>query len=231
MWPVAWTRRGSKKLNTHGGDPVFVPAHVASPNLCGFFHGVARLMKEITFHIRGIAPLLMHSGQLANPLNPLVKEMKVLTGQRKKTDDTHLELSRLEFRAGLYLNAAGQVVIPSEVLESCIIEGAKKAKLGKAFKSAIAVQDDAVLDYGKQLTPEEMWSKPEAFVDVRGVKVGTSRVMRTRPIFRTWQLMFEVIFDGDQINAENVVQAVSDAGRQVGLCDYRPKFGRFEIVE
>lgn len=188
-------------------------------------------MKDIAFHIQGIAPLLMHSGQLANPLNPLVKEMKVLTGQRKKTDDTHLELSRLEFRAGLYLNASMQVVIPSEVLESCIIEGAKKAKLGKAFKSAIAVQEDAVLDYGKPLTPEQMWEKPEEFVDVRGVKVGTSRVMRTRPIFRNWKLSFDVLFDGDQINAENVIQAVADAGRQVGLCDYRPKFGRFEIVE
>ena len=56
---------------------------------------------ETTITIRGIAPLLMHNGQLANPLNPLAKEMKKVTSVRTKTDEHHLELQRLEFLAGL----------------------------------------------------------------------------------------------------------------------------------
>ena len=185
----------------------------------------------ITFKIDGIAPLLMHNGQLANPLNPLVKQMKSLTGQRKKTDDVHAELSRLEFRAGLYLSHEGVVEIPSEVIESCLIEGAKKSKLGKQFKSAIAIHENSPLDYGEQLTVDELWERNEEFADVRGVKVGTSRIMRTRPIFRSWRLEFEVSYNPDLVNPEQIQLAVADAGTQVGLCDYRPKFGRFQIVE
>ena len=185
----------------------------------------------IGFTIEGISPLLMHNGQLANPLNPLVKQMKALTGQRKKTDEVHLELSRLEFRAGLYVSASGMVEIPAELLESCLIEGAKKSKLGKQFKSAIAIMENSPLDYGEKLTVDQLWERNEEFADVRGVKVGTSRVMRTRPIFRTWRLSFDVHFNADLVNPEQIQLAVEDAGAQVGLCDYRPKFGRFQIVE
>ncbi len=185
----------------------------------------------IEFHVEGISPLLMHNGQLANPLNPIVKQMKALTAQRKKTDEIHAELSRLEFKAGLYLSADGTVEVPSEVIESCLVEGAKKSKLGKQFKSAIAVLENAPLDYGEKLTPDQLWERNEEFADVRGVKVGASRVMRTRPIFRNWRLKFEVSFNPDLLNPENIVQAVADAGAQVGLCDYRPKFGRFQIFE
>jgi len=191
---------------------------------CGY---LVRFMKgpsamsyvETVFEIEGIAPLLMHNGQLANPLNPLVKEMKKITGIRKKTDEHHLELQRLEFRASLYLNSAGNVIVPSEVIESCLIEGAKKAKLGKAFKSSITVLNDPELSYGKRLTVEQLWDQCEEFADVRGVKVGTSRVMRTRPIFRNWSLTFEVAFDSEQIDAEQLEQAVHDASRMGGLCD------------
>lgn len=184
----------------------------------------------IEFQIEGVSPLLMHNGQLANPLNPLVKQMKALTGQRKKTDEVHIELSRLEFRAGLYLNSSGQVEVPAELLESCIIEGAKKSKLGKQFKSAICIMDNSPLDYGEKLTVDQLWGRAEEFADVRGVKVGTSRVMRTRPIFRTWRLKFEVSFNGELVNPEQIELAVADAGAQVGIGDYRPKFGRFQIV-
>lgn len=187
-------------------------------------------MSESKFRIEGIAPLLMHNGQLANPLNATVKAMKALTGQRKKTDETHLELSRLEFYGGLYLSKNGDVQIPSEVIESTLIEGAKKSKLGKAFKSAIAVYDAANLNYGEKLTVDQMWERSDEFVDVRPVKVGTSRIMRTRPIFRQWSLEFTVSYNADLINPEQIQLAVADAGAQVGLCDYRPKFGRFQVV-
>jgi len=185
----------------------------------------------IEFKIEGISPLLMHNGQLANPLNPLVKQMKSLTGLRKKSDEVHMELSRLEFRAGLYVSSDGQIEIPSEVLESCIIEGAKKSKLGKQFKSSICINDSSPLDYGANLSVDELWERNEEFADVRGVKVGQSRVMRTRPIFRDWRLRFRVDYNPELVNPEQIVLAVQDAGSQVGLCDYRPKFGRFQIVE
>lgn len=185
---------------------------------------------ETTITIRGIAPLLMHNGQLANPLNPLAKEMKKVTSVRTKTDEHHLELQRLEFLAGLYVDEKNRIVLPSEVLESTLVEGAKKAKLGKQFKAAVSVWDAALLEYGEQLTPEQLWAKAETYADVRGVKISKARIMRTRPRFNRWQATFTVHWAEDQITIDQLRQAVEDAGRQVGMCDYRPKFGRFEVV-
>ena len=184
----------------------------------------------IRFNVEGICPLLMHNGQLANPLNPITKAMKELTSQRKKTEETHLELSRLEFKGGLYLNSDGMVHVPSELIESCIVEGAKKSKLGKQFKSAICVMDDSVLDYGESLTADELWDRGIQYVDIRPVKVGMARIMRTRPIFKSWKMSFEVTYNADLVNPENIELAVHDAGSQAGIGDYRPKFGRFAIL-
>lgn len=185
---------------------------------------------EVTYRIVGESPLLMHNGAMANPLNPLAKQMKEITGLRKKTDEHHIELQRLEFRASLYLNEKGQVIIPSANIEGTIIGGAKKSKLGTSFKSAVMVLEDPVLEYGEQLTVDELWSKHETYAFVTPVIVNNSRVMRTRPKFNNWALEFSCAYDADQINREQLTKALRDAGRLVGLCDYRPKFGRFSVV-
>ena len=83
-------------------------------------------IQTIGFRFNGIAPLLMHNGALANPLNPLVKEMKAITGLRKKTDEHHLELQWLEFRASLYLDAKGRVIVPSSNIEGTLVEVRKE---------------------------------------------------------------------------------------------------------
>lgn len=185
---------------------------------------------EVTYRIVGDSPLLMHNGAMANPLNPLAKQMREITGLRKKTDEHHIELQRLEFRASLYLNPKGQVIIPSANIEGTIIGGAKKSKLGTSFKSAVMVLDDPVLEYGEQLAVDELWEKHETYAFVTPVIVNNSRVMRTRPRFINWALEFSCAYDDEQINREQLTKALRDAGKLVGLCDYRPKFGRFSVV-
>ncbi len=52
-------------------------------------------MKTATYTIRGTTPMLMHSERLANPFDPLTKEIKAISGKRKKTEDDLLEMARL----------------------------------------------------------------------------------------------------------------------------------------
>ena len=54
-----------------------------------------------------------------------------------------------------------------------------------------------------------------------------SRVMRTRPIFNNWAAVVEVEFEDSILNEEQVERWVHAAGTQVGLCDWRPRCGRF----
>jgi hypothetical protein len=60
-----------------------------------------------------------------------------------------------------------------------------------------------------------------------GVKIGQSKVMRTRFRVDSWSTTFEVLFDDGMLNAAQVADMIQATGEQVGLCDWRPKFGRF----
>ena len=75
--------------------------------------------------------LIMHSGQTADPLNHFTKALKEISSKRKKTDADFEAMANIEYQAGLYLNKNREVIIPSRVLESVLVEGAKKSKEGK----------------------------------------------------------------------------------------------------
>ena len=186
-------------------------------------------LKQLEISIRGVSPLLMHNGQTADPLNTFSKQLKAVSGKRKKTEEDYAEMSRIEWHAALYVDKDGKLIIPSTLLEASIQDGAKKSKLGKAFKSAVFVNDDAVLDIGSKKKAVDLWGDDQ-YRDVRGVRVGQARIMRTRPIFNQWACQFTVYYDDEQVNEADVVRAIEDAGTKSGVGDFRPRFGRFEIV-
>jgi hypothetical protein len=187
------------------------------------------MYKNLKFHIRGVSPLLVHNGQLADPLNKYARDMKAISGKRKKTDDDYEALGKIEFFGGLYLDEKIRPVIPGGNLESMLVEAGKKQKLGEPFKAGVISDGLWIIEYDGPKTVEDLW-KDKRFVDRRGVKIGTSTVIRTRPIFRSWSLKFTIDYLPDLLNESNVIDAVTTAGRIIGLGNYTPKFGRFEIV-
>lgn len=188
--------------------------------------------------MKGVSPLLMHNGQTADPRNPFSKQMSAITGKKQKTDEDRAELSRIEWHAGLYVNAEHRLILPAIVIEASLVDGAKKSRLGKAFKSSVFIDDDSELvidkEYGKA---EELWEDEDhrhqqglgSHVDVRPVKLKGVTVIRTRPIFRNWAADFELMFDDEQVNHSDVMRAAVDAGRISGVGDFRPRFGRFDV--
>ncbi len=186
--------------------------------------------KTIEFHVRGVAPLLMHNGQLANPRNKFAKAMKEITSKRKKTEEDHNALADLEFLGGLYVDDDGHPTLPGELVEAAIVNGAKKTKNGKNAKAAIIVDGNASLVYTGPKTAEEL-KNDDRFRHIASVSVGQSKVMRTRPIFKTWEVTFTVSYLPDTFNENEVVSFVEAAGRIAGFGDGRPRFGRFEIVK
>lgn len=179
--------------------------------------------------IEGACPLLLHSPKLANPLDPLTKEMKKITAKRKKTDADYEMMSKLEYLGGLYENDEG-IQIPSTVIEGCIRSGATISRKGKDVQSSLSVYPiDVPLIYDGPKTGEALFRSGK-FIDVRGVKVKNSRIMRTRPRFNNWALEFEIIIDDDTISKEDVFTFLEDGGRKKGICDFRPVFGRFTVA-
>lgn len=187
-------------------------------------------MVTIKVGIEGVADMMMHNRQLADPLNPWAKQMKALSSKRKKEEADHLEMQKVEFFGGLYYAPNIGVYVPADCLQAAIVEGAKQDKLGKAFLSAVFIEQDAPLQYEGPRTPEEMW-EAGTYHDVRSVAVNMSRVNRCRPIFRKgWGVEFQInVLTGAGVEVSEVKRALEKAGLLKGLCEYRPRYGRFAV--
>ena len=187
-------------------------------------------MKTLNFQIVGVSPLIMHNGRLADPSDSYTRAIKEISGKRKKTDADYEEMARLEFLGGLYL-LDNQPCIPSYVFEACLIGksgAARMENMGKKAAAALWVTGDFPLMYDGPKDPHELWDD-EQFRMVAPVRVGQARVMRTRAMFKEWSAEISFGFNPDLLNEDMVRTWPEIAGEQVGLMDWRPKFGRFEV--
>lgn len=200
------------------------------------------MYEQLQFKVEGVAPILMHNGRTADPLDPMTKLLKSVTGKKKKTDQDHEILAKLEFLAGacvdkpinvelqgynLAFECNGQFCIPSENWERALIEGSMKIKLGRQAKAALFVEKDATLIGAPSV--QAAFKNPNEHFYTRRVKVQQSCVMRTRPIFRRWACVLDVSYLPNVLNETDVREIARLAGQLVGVMDYRPRFGRFQL--
>lgn len=181
--------------------------------------------QTVTYRLTSDAPMLVHNGQTANPLNKWAKAMKSISSKRKKTDADHEELARLEFMAGLYMGEDGPV-IPAANIDAMIINAARKNREGKMAESGIFCLRDAPMNYDGPRTADDLW-KDDRFRHVAIVRVQSARVARTRPVFRDWSAEIVLNFEDTIANRAQVDSWIYIAGTQIGLGDWRPQHGRF----
>jgi hypothetical protein len=185
------------------------------------------MWKSQSYTIRGVSPLLMHNGQLADPLNQFSKALKTVTGKRNKTEADHEEMARLEWYGGLYL-FNGEPCVPGMNIESALNEAARKQRKGQQAKAGLYVDGLFPLLYDGPRDPHLLWQH-EAFRRRGPVRVQRNTVMRMRPIFQEWACAFAIHFDDRLLNPAEVSHLLTYAGDNVGLGDWRPKHGRFVV--
>lgn len=187
-------------------------------------------IETLTIKASGTHPLLMHADTLANPLSAATKAHKELTSKRKKTDEDHEAIARSEFIAGAYWHKDDGFFVPGQNFDATFLAGAKLQKLGTHWKRAAMVIENRVkLLHDGPSTPEALWAD-KAFVDCRGVKVGTAKVMRYRPVFLKWAAKLTLAINTEVLNINEARKVVEDSGALIGVCEYRPRFGRFEVA-
>lgn len=177
--------------------------------------------------ITGTAPLLMHNGRLANPLDPSTQALKALTSKRKKTDDDLSDIARAEFLGGLYIDPDVGPFIPGENIERTIRDGATLTKNGMNVKRGLFIETGVnPLAYAGPRTAEALWDD-QNFRLIRTVTNQQNRVPRTRPIFTDWRTSAEGSLDETILDFRTLGGIVEQAGMYVGLGDWRPRYGRF----
>jgi hypothetical protein len=192
--------------------------------------------QSYSFKITGIAPLIVHNGELADPFYSFSQEIKKISGKRKKTEADHEMMAKLEWRGGLYVNE-GKLIVPSDCFEASLVGAAKLSRLGKDAARGLFVEDhlliegDGVPESVDEAALDEMYDSRK-FVFRKGVRVGTAKVMRTRPIFGAgWSTRAAIVFNDAVFNKQQIEDLAEAAGSQIGLCEWRPRYGRFAVSE
>ena len=135
----------------------------------------------------------------------------------------------------LYLDEQGRVSIPQPNLLRCLVDGGSFHKIGKkqvtTQKSSLVY---ACLDVAGVMIPIK--HKQPWVVDTRPIVIPSTggRILAYRPRFDDWELSFEVELDTDTIGVKLFRSIVDDAGKKIGLGDFRPSkkgpYGRFVVI-
>lgn len=176
--------------------------------------------------INGVSPLLLRSfgaGFDSNGEGSAIVQGKDL-------------LPREVAEANLYLDQdQNTIIIPGPNVYRSIIDAGKYHKIGKSkvttMKSSLVPAGIILPELELPITPQE-WE-----VDARPVVIPATRgrVMRYRPRFDAWSVSFTLEIDTSMFSTKFVRQLVDDAGKKIGLGDFRPDckgpFGRFVVTK
>jgi len=168
-------------------------------------------MESIKVKIKGVSPLLM------NKYNMDGDKSKKKVDIYNKEDDV-IDAVYYDEKIGYYA--------PSTWIESSIREAAKsfKAKGKRTLKETVV----ATTFCEEEKIP---LNKKYDEIDSRFARIQRNGIIKHRPRWNTWELEFTLTFDPDRMSKETLLEIVSEAGKVKGIGDYRPKFGRFKVVE
>ena len=197
-------------------------------------------MYQINVGLRGVCPML-HNAFSKNTLEHLQE------GATKKTASGDYSL---EWMKTMYMNLSkGHLFQPSTHIEGTLVKSAAsftiKGKRGKTYKDAmnayVMVSPDEIplrhemLDGDVIPIPSaELMTEPTDYlwVDVRRVKIQRAAVAKSRlAIGEGWLLDFNMMCSDDTLRPDVIQMALAHAGHAIGISDFRPKFGRFEIMK
>jgi hypothetical protein len=129
-----------------------------------------------------------------------------------------------------YLYKVGNVICqPGEHILQAIIKRLGSYKIqGKGKRSYSEMGKDSI-----NIVPDMIPHNNQNWVvDTRTVviKATKGRIVRCRPLFLEWSLDFTVELINDELPVEVIKAALDDAGREGGIGDFRPRFGRFIVT-
>jgi hypothetical protein len=189
-------------------------------------------------HVRGIVPTIHGNGQMADPANRFAQEALEIRKSKKRggvlSDQEQDRLYKALFMGQLYLKDRKDMTVPcypGENIEAMIRGGAKKSKGGTDALIGMSVVDDFPLIYDGPSSAEELWADERfRFFSMPMPRGGGARTVNCRCRFWPWEIKFEVMLDTQFVNPETLRKWLEDAGRQVGLSAWHPKYGRFIVV-
>lgn len=191
---------------------------------------------KVTLKAQGSSALILHNERLADPLDPIVRELAKYTKKRGKSDADHMEIARLEFLGGLYTDPPLDLTmngkspapgLPAWNVIRCLQDGAKRQKKGAdVLRGVHPIIQHVLITYEGPRNPHKMWTDGR-FTLRKTVGVQRARMMRTRPMFVDWSIDLPVEVDPTVFDLDVLANVWRDAGVYAGIGEMRPIYGRF----
>lgn len=184
---------------------------------------------QVPFKLTGTRPLLMHNSRLADPLDDAARALASISGKRNKTIEDHEAMARAEFMGSLYFSVADGPFVPSTYVERSVSKAASlMKKRGKDIDRSLTIESDMPIVYAGPRDLEGLYAD-RRFHNRSRVKIGQQAVMRTRPQFNTWELNGVARLDASILDESDFKAFLNGAGVLIGIGDWRPKFGLFDV--
>lgn len=168
--------------------------------------------------LKGVASLLFH--RWSN--EAVAEKSKAAKGSAAKKSDN--------IESYVYRDAKGDICLPGEYLRMAIITAAKYRQDPRSpRKSAMDLYKAAVVSLTELASlGKGNWD----YLDARRVVIQRNAITRTRPAFLPgWEATFEIqVLLPEYISPADLLDVLTQAGRLVGLADFRPTYGRFQVV-
>lgn len=204
------TKVKSNRLTALGGD--------TSPSNGAEFGIELTMPYRIQVTIEGVAPILFHAWNVES----VESKSKAKKGSaEKKSDDVESYVYRTE---------KGNIAIPGEYLKGAIVGAAKFRQDPRSpRKSAADLFKAAIIS----LTPlADLGARDWDYLDRRRVVIQRNAITRSRPAMREgWKATFILLVNlPEYVDPAMLNETIAAAGKLIGLADFRPSFGRFNVI-
>lgn len=170
--------------------------------------------------IVGTADLLFHAWNIES----IAEKAVAAKGSREKKQDN--------LESYVYRDEAGNLGIPCVNFAASIqMAGKFRQDPRSPRKSAFDLCKAGVIPLDG-VAPFDPLTKEWDYEDARRVTVQRAGITRIRPAMRSgWKVSFNLLVTTPEyLTIPIMSELISNAGRLVGLCDFRPSHGRFSIV-
>jgi hypothetical protein len=171
----------------------------------------------VSVTIEGVAPILFHRWDC----DAVEAKGAAAKGSKAKKSD--------DIESYLYRNGDREICVPGEYLRQAIIHAAKfKQDPRSPRKSAMDLFKAAIVPLTVLAT---LGVKEPDFLDRRRVMVQRNAITRVRPAMQEgWGCEIELLCNlPEYVTPALLRQVLDDAGRLIGIGDFRPTFGRFTV--
>lgn len=207
--PVMKTVKETNRINGIGGE---------APTNGGSSGCEMQQPYRVQVEIEGVCPILFHRWNCES----VESKAKAKKGSAEKKSD--------DIESYVYRNEKGELCLPGEYLRGALVNAAKFQQDPRSpRKSAADLFKAAVVS----LTPMASLNvKTWDYLDKRRVLIQRNAITRSRPaLHEGWKATFILQVNlPEYINPQLLNATIQAAGKFIGIADFRPTYGRFNVI-